>query len=310
MQAEKFRRYVESPVLTDISARFDGFEAYDVEPLSLPDLFAERPLILFGKYKGNPTGNITVAGRTASGDFSETININEAESSEEFGALRLLWARNRIMRLSDMNKLAADDDRVKEVTDLGLKYHLMTQYTSFVAVDKIKRADGQLVTVKQPLPLPDGVSDQAVGDVLAAKAQSSGLYRASAPALAPRAETAQAMGGNRLAEEKESDDAMKRAPGLAVIVEEVRGDLQRPVVERILREAVKEAAACGTDASSSGLVTLRLKIAADGKVKSVRVVSSTIGAEAEKCLIDAMAKLVFQTRGNRGGEVLVGVTFS
>ena len=39
----------------------------------------------------------------------------------------------------------------------------MTPFTSFVAVDQVKRADGRVVTVKQPLPLPQGVSDLAVG---------------------------------------------------------------------------------------------------------------------------------------------------
>jgi Ca-activated chloride channel homolog len=51
-----------------------------------------------------------------------------------------------------------------EVTKLGLRYHLMTQYTSFVAVDTIVRDTGEVVTVKQPLPLPKGVTDYAVGD--------------------------------------------------------------------------------------------------------------------------------------------------
>jgi hypothetical protein len=51
----------------------------------------------------------------------------------------------------------------EEVTELGLRYHLMTQHTSFVAVDTIVRDTGEVVTVKQPLPLPEGVSDYAVG---------------------------------------------------------------------------------------------------------------------------------------------------
>jgi len=46
---------------------------------------------------------------------------------------------------------------------LGLKYNLLTQYTSFIAIDSIVRADSDsLVTVHQPLPLPEGVSDNAL----------------------------------------------------------------------------------------------------------------------------------------------------
>ncbi len=63
--------------------------------------------------------------------------------------------------------------------NLGLKYHLMTQYTSFVAVDTIVRDTGELVTVKQPLPLPEGVSDYAVGNKRSkvAALPSSGLVK-------------------------------------------------------------------------------------------------------------------------------------
>ena len=69
------------------------------------------------------------------------------------------------MNLVDFSHFDRNNQEVvKEVTALGLKYSLMTPYTSFVAVDQVKRADGQVVTVKQPLPLPEGVSDLAIGE--------------------------------------------------------------------------------------------------------------------------------------------------
>ncbi|MEP0304864.1 MAG: hypothetical protein ABJD98_17160, partial [Maribacter dokdonensis] len=46
----------------------------------------------------------------------------------------------------------------------GLKYNLLTNYTSFVAVDEaIVNKDGTLTKVKQPLPMPDNVNNSAVG---------------------------------------------------------------------------------------------------------------------------------------------------
>jgi Ca-activated chloride channel family protein len=41
--AQLFRKYIEAPVLTNISVNYSGFDAYDIEPLTVPDLFAERP---------------------------------------------------------------------------------------------------------------------------------------------------------------------------------------------------------------------------------------------------------------------------
>jgi Ca-activated chloride channel family protein len=54
---------------------------------------------------------------------------------------------------------------VKEITSLGLKYNLLTQYTSFIAVrEEVRNPLGEAHDVKQPLPLPLGVSDLAIGE--------------------------------------------------------------------------------------------------------------------------------------------------
>jgi Ca-activated chloride channel family protein len=159
--AERFLDYIQSPLLTDIKVEFQGFDAYEVEPLSLPDLFAQRPLILFGKYR-NAEGKLRVRGKTVSGDYERVIEVAPSREDGNNRALKYLWARERIARLSDYGRVGAKVE--EEVKKLGLKYHLMTQYTSFVAVDTIVRNTGELVTVKQPLPLPQGVSDYAVGN--------------------------------------------------------------------------------------------------------------------------------------------------
>ena len=164
-QAAKFRQYIANPVLTDIKVAYEGFSASEVEPQALPDLFAMRPLTLLGKYRGSPTGAIVVRGKTAKGPYEQRLELKEAKAGPENAALRLLWARQRIMNLVDFSQFDRENQEVvKEVTALGLKYSLMTPYTSFVAVDQVKRADGQVVTVKQPLPLPEGVSDLAIGE--------------------------------------------------------------------------------------------------------------------------------------------------
>src|SRR5208337_3742953 len=58
--AEKFRKYVQSPVLTQIKLNFGNFEAYEVEPSGVPDIFAERPVVIIGKWKGKPQGTIAL----------------------------------------------------------------------------------------------------------------------------------------------------------------------------------------------------------------------------------------------------------
>ncbi|MBF0524746.1 MAG: trypsin, partial [Deltaproteobacteria bacterium] len=191
-KAAKFRQLIFSPVLTGIKARFPGFEVYDVEPAGIPDVLAERPVMVFGKWRHQPQGKVELSGEAAAGHFQQTIEVSGAKVLKANASLRYLWARHKISLLSDYNKLRVDDKRVKEVTELGLKYNLLTAYTSFVAVDdQVRRQGDQVVEVRQPLPLPEGVSNYAVGG--AARGHGIGMpVPAQAPAGAPKMKKAKA----------------------------------------------------------------------------------------------------------------------
>ena len=168
-RAENFRNMIQSPVLTQVKVDFKGFDAYDVEPLTVPDVLAERPVIVFGKWRGKAKGSIAVSGITGEGRFAETIDVGKVKPSEANAALRYLWARHRITVLSDYNKLRASDKRIQEVTELGLRYNLLTAYTSFVA-DRLggaqhrwKARDGEAAAAASPgcLRLCRGRQDDA-----------------------------------------------------------------------------------------------------------------------------------------------------
>jgi Ca-activated chloride channel family protein len=163
--AARLRRYIESPVLTEVSVHFNGFDAYDVEPAQQPDLFAQRPIVVFGKWRGARTGEIEVRGRAALGPFVQVLPVAASVPRAENAALPQLWARSRIARLSDFNFDGSDSAAVREVTELGLHYSLLTKHTSFIAVlEKIRNPAGDAVNVDQPLPLPVGVSAEAGGE--------------------------------------------------------------------------------------------------------------------------------------------------
>jgi Ca-activated chloride channel family protein len=150
-------------VLTDIHVHYRGFDAYDVEPERQPDLFAERPIVLIGKWRGALQGQVEVTGRSASGLFTQTFDAGESVSRPEHEALPQLWARTRIARLSDFGFQRDDAEAVREVTTLGLTYSLLTPHTSFIAVlEQTRNLTSQATDVHQPLPLPEGVSDLAV----------------------------------------------------------------------------------------------------------------------------------------------------
>jgi Ca-activated chloride channel family protein len=162
--AEKFQEYIQSPVMTDVKLNTAGFDVYDVFPARIPDLLAQRPLVVYGKWRGDVGGSFELTGRTGQGSYSYTLDVAGVDAGTDNRALKYLWARNRIAELSDYGSEFASDQKVAAITALGLQYNLLTPYTSFVAVrEKIVNPDGSANDIDQPLPLPLGVSDLAVG---------------------------------------------------------------------------------------------------------------------------------------------------
>lgn len=162
--AERFRTYIESPILTDIQVTYDGFDVYDVEPQKLPTLFAQRPIVVYGKWRGDLTGTVKITGHNGNGKFVKEIPVEQIKPLKDNDAIRYLWARKKIERLTDYGISENDPDIKNEVTQLGLKYSMMTPYTSFIAVvETIRNPEKESKDVNQPQPLPLQVSDLAVG---------------------------------------------------------------------------------------------------------------------------------------------------
>ena len=108
--ASRLRRYIESPVLTGIDVTFSGFDAYDVEPRKVPDLFAGRPIVVFGKWRGAAGGSIEISGKTGRGVYQTSIAVAPERSNDRQAALRHLWARTRIADLSDFGPAVPWED--------------------------------------------------------------------------------------------------------------------------------------------------------------------------------------------------------
>ena len=160
--AARFRQYIQSPVLTNIGVSYAGFDAYDIEPVGVHDLFADRPVIVFGKWRGAAQGVITVSGTSGHGPYAQTFHVAKTRPLESNSPLRYLWARARIGRLSDFN-FNGESEKKDEIVSLGLSYNLLTAHTSFIAVSEVLRNPGDSDDVNQPLPLPLHVSNLAVG---------------------------------------------------------------------------------------------------------------------------------------------------
>jgi Ca-activated chloride channel family protein len=295
--AEKFRAYIQSPVLTNVRVDFDGLQAYDIEPPAVPDLLAERPVVVFGKWRGAAHGSITVRGISGDRKYEKTVDVGAVSPLKNSDALRYLWARHRIAVLGDYEKLEHSDKRVAEITSLGLAHKLLTAYTSFVAIDsEVRRTGGDLTTVPQPLPLPLGVSDLAVaGESLAAApfTRAAGNYQAA------REKTAEPVRGTLDAKraDKKTANVSIDAKGMTWQGTVPKGDLRiggkawRPYMEDI-RSCYEVFLAKHPDAQ--GRLALKLEIGPDGRVGAVLVISDALNQpELVKRIVARMKKWVF-----------------
>ena len=162
-EATRFQAYISTPILTQVEAGFEGFDAYEVEPAFTPDMLADRPIVIFGKWRGAAAGTVLLGGRTGDQAYSAQFDVSASQAKPTNKALRYLWARHRIDQLSDDEQANYSDALRPQITQLGLDYNLLTKYTSFVAIDRRIRNEEGLETVSVPLPLPEGVEDSAVG---------------------------------------------------------------------------------------------------------------------------------------------------
>lgn len=165
---ERFYDRLRNPLLTDIQLSWSGVELLDVQPDPLGDLFSGQPVILVGRYEQPGRGEITMQGRLGNRPWSKTI---EVDFRDEGGnpALASLWARRWIEDLSlrqHFGRAFDDRDRFEEeVTDLALNYSLMSEYTSFVAIEeRVINEGGGHRTVDVPTETPELVEFNAVAD--------------------------------------------------------------------------------------------------------------------------------------------------
>ena len=158
--ARRFHERVRNPLLTDVTVEWNGLPVADVYPQRVPDLFSAKPVILHGRYTKAGSGGITLRGRMSGRPFSRTIAAVLPANEPAHDPLATLWARQRIEHISTMNPQNPD---AAEITRLGLAYRLMTQYTSFVAVeDQVVTRDGKPVRIQVPVEMPEGVSHEGV----------------------------------------------------------------------------------------------------------------------------------------------------
>jgi Ca-activated chloride channel family protein len=162
--ARRFHERIRNPLLTDIEIDWADLPVADIYPKRIPDLFSVKPLILTGRYTSAARGVIRLRGNLAGQKFVKEIPVELPKSQPEHDVLATLWARMRIDELMSQDYKGIQNGATKSdvreaITQLGLEYRLMTQFTSFVAVEETIVTDGgRLRRIDVPVEAPEGSS--------------------------------------------------------------------------------------------------------------------------------------------------------
>ena len=168
LAAKRFHERVRSPLLTDISLDFGNLQVADVYPKRINDLFSAKPVVVHGRFTKGGNGVIKLKGKSFGRETVREIAVNFPENELNHDVLATLWARTRIDDLMSHDYAGVQNGNAKPevkdtITNLGLEYRLLTQFTSFVAVEeRIVTDGGQPRRIEVPVEMPEGVSREGV----------------------------------------------------------------------------------------------------------------------------------------------------
>jgi len=132
-----FYEKISSPLMADLSLKFKGIEVRDIYPQTLPDLFKGSQLVVVGRYDGDGPVVATLDGTVGKDDKTFSLEGQKLARAGEFGFLPRLWSTRRVGFLLEEIRLRGQyQELIDEVKKLGLKYGIVTPYTSYLVTEK------------------------------------------------------------------------------------------------------------------------------------------------------------------------------
>ena len=279
--ADAFVSRIQTPYLTDIHVDWGSLPVSSVYPRRAPDLYADRPLVLHGRYSSGGRGEVTIRGRIAGRAFSKTVEVELPSSGSARPEIESLWARSRIRDLMTEMALRPTDALREEVTEIGLRHSLMTQWTAFIAID-----EGET--------LPSAVDYRGAARRIGAGAGTFGGLGMSGTGYGAGGTGMGSIGLGSVGATR-----YVRVPVIRTGTADVRGSLSREVIQRVVRRQLGAVRFCyeqrlATNPMLEGRLIVAFVIGQTGAVQSVRVAESTLADEAtEACIAGVVRRMTF-----------------
>jgi len=161
----QFYEKISSPLLSDITVKFSGIDTKDVYPRILPDLFKGSQLLMIGKYSGEGPVSVELTGEVEKETKQFVLSNHSLTKNDSTNFLPRLWATRRIgFLLEEIRLHTAQKELIEEVKRLGIKFGIVTPYTSFLVTE-------------QEQHMLDAAAPEAQEAIAARKTTGAGAFR-------------------------------------------------------------------------------------------------------------------------------------
>ncbi|MDP3509755.1 MAG: VIT and VWA domain-containing protein [Candidatus Melainabacteria bacterium] len=164
---KKFYSRISSPALTDVKLKAEGIELYDVYPAVVSDVWANKPLYFTARYRGAGQGKVALTGYANGRPYRQTLAVTLPLRDTTNSAIEKVWSRQKIDSLTDQDLVGLSKGQVngsirEAITKVALDHKLMSDFTSFVAVDSAVYGGRSLLKVPVFSMAVEGMDSPAV----------------------------------------------------------------------------------------------------------------------------------------------------
>jgi len=179
--ADELMQRIQHAQIDHLSLDWGGLSVTDVVPTRLPPLWSGRPVVVCARFAGAGSGTVVMHGEVDGRKIDIPLRLELPAKASFNRAVRTLWARTKLSELRQQETTGAGYDQEAVMTGLSLTYSVMTEYTSFVAVDeRVINPGGVNRQINVAVPLPEGVTTAALPMLSSEQVQAMGCEEAIA----------------------------------------------------------------------------------------------------------------------------------
>lgn len=137
-EVSSLSRKIGAPALADLAIERAPARLEDYYPSPLPDLFFGEELLLFGRYRDSGDGELVLRASRAGRPVTLRYRVELPRREPDNDFIPRLWASRKAGALTAQVRLrGADPELVEEIRQLGLRYGILTEYTSYLVEEPL-----------------------------------------------------------------------------------------------------------------------------------------------------------------------------